>query len=222
MAKNEETLPMEMKIAWRYQSMPTVSSGDNNSADPFDYGNHISEETLVCATIDFADFDTCYEVLQRNSSPSTVTRLILYNLGSPMSNLKLSSIPKFIYDLKSICRKLPNVSCLITMPMHLILSSPVAHIRNRIHTIVDCVIQLIAFTENSKTPYTEYSGLFNILKLPTINSLNYYFVPETFDIGYQLKRNDRFFIVDKLCLPPDLGETPSRTTCSTVNKKLEF
>lgn len=220
--KKESNRFDEMKIAFRYQSLPVL---DNNSnAEQFDFGSHVSEQTLNDANIEFSDHNSCLNYIKSLPiNDKNVTRIVIEGLGSPLSPLQIESLPKFVFDLKSLVRKLPNVLCLITFCSQIINESNYSYVRNRIHNIVDCVIQLVSFNELTQTPYTEYNGLFNIIKLPKLNSLNYYSTPETLDLGFQLKNNSRFLVIDKLCLPPDLAENVSRTTgCAQHNKSLDF
>jgi elongator complex protein 4 len=221
--KKESNSGDDMKIAFRYQSLPVLSA-NNTTAEQFDFGSHISEQTLNSANIQFCAHNSCLNYIKSlPTNEKTVTRVIIEGLGSPLSPIDIESLPKFVFELKSLIRKLPNVLCLITFSAQIINSSNFSYVRSRIHNTVDCVIQLIAFDELTQTPYTEYKGLLNVIKLPKLNSFNYYSIPETLDFGFQLKNNSRFFVVDKLCLPPDLSETVSRTTgCATNQKILDF
>lgn len=216
----------DIRIAWRYKSQPLM---DNNllNGQHFDFGSHISEESLSSAEIEFCSHDSCLEIIKslKPKDNKIVTRILIDGLGSPLSPKPLESLSKFVYDLKSFIRKLPNILCLITFNAQLVVLSNYSCVRSRVHNIADCVIQLIGLDESSQTPYTEYNGFFNVLKLAKLNSFNHYLNPESLDFGFQLKNNNRFLIIDKLCLPPDLSETVSRTTgCATSagNKNLEF
>ncbi|CAG2103114.1 unnamed protein product [Medioppia subpectinata] len=215
----------DLKIAWRYRGQ--TSGANRTDGKDFDFNSHISEETLTSADIVFCTHDMCLEVIRalNQNDNKTVVRVLIDGLGSALSPISVDSLPKYVYELKSLIRKVPNIVCLATFSPQLVLLSKYSYARSRVHNVVDCVIQLIGFDEWTQTPYTEYNGLFNVLKLPKLNSFNYYNTPETLDLGFQLKNHNRFLVVDKLSLPPDLSETVSRTTgCSTAhnNTQLDF
>jgi len=217
----------DLKIAWRYKGQAVGDNPYSTSAQHFDLSSHISAETLNSADIVFCTHNTCLDAIRSlgSNGGQTVIRIFIDGLGSALSPISVESLPKFVYDLKSLVRKVANSVCLTTFSAQLVLLSRNACVRSRVHNVVDCVIQLIGFDECTQTPYTEYNGLLNVLKLPKLNSFNYYMTPETLDYGFQLKNHNRFLIVDKLSLPPDLSETVSRTTgCATGahNTKLDF
>lgn len=217
---SNELMSNDMKIAWRYKSLAAASS---EASEQFDFGVYVDEETLNQANINFVNHDALIKFNFDYDPNKCLTRIVVQDLGSPLSPISIESIPMFIYNLKSFVRRNPNVVCLVTFSSQMIQSSNFAFVCSRIYNNVDCAIKLIPFDESTQTPYKEYDGLVNILKLPKLNSLNYYFVPETFDLGFKLKKHSRFLIVDKLCLPPDLSETVSRTTtCHTLNKNFDF
>ena len=168
------------------------------------------------------DQNTIFERIKSIANGKNVTKIVIEGLESPLSGFLLNNLVLFVYKLKSLIRSLPNVVCLLSLSSQLILTSDVSFFRSRIQNLVDIVIELVSFDNKTQTPYTEYNGLVNILKLPKINSLNYYLIPETLDLGLKLKKNSRILEIEKLSLPPDLSETVSRTTCSTVNKDLDF
>lgn len=214
-----------MRIAWRYKSQPSVDTLFANECH-FDFGLHIDEQSLNASDIHFCTHDKCIEniVSSVEDHSKSVVRVLIDGLGSPLSPIGVKSLPQFIIKLKSLTRKLANIVCLVTINSQLVVVSNHSYVRSRVHNIADGVIRVIAFDQKTVTPYTEYEGLFNLIKLPKLNSFNYYSAPETLDLGFQLKNNSRFLIVDKLCLPPDLSDTVSRTTGSagSHNKSLDF
>ena len=224
--KRMDTNSDEMRIAWRYKSQPLVDTVWTNDRH-FDFGAHIDQQSLTSSDIHFLTHDICLENIQslaKNNS-NNVTRVLIDGLGSPLSPFPVKLLPEFLLKLKCLVRKLPNVLCLITLNSQLVVLSNHSYVRSRVHNIADGVIKLTAFDQKTVTPYTEYNGLFNLIKLTKLNSMNFYSVPETLDLGFQLKNLSRYLIVDKLCLPPDLSETVSRTTSSASkahNKSLEF
>ncbi len=59
----------------------------------------------------------------------------------------------------------------------------------------------------SRLANTQYDGLFRLLKLPRLNSMNACNTPETLDLAFYVKR--KRLIVEQLHLPPDIGEVES-------------
>lgn len=197
----------------------------------FDLSSHLTESALNSADIEFCSHNSCLDLIScfKQKDSQSVTRILIEGLGSPLSPITIDCLTQFLYKLKSLVRKIPNVLCLITFSAQLTLQSNTPQVRSRVHNIVDGVIQLIGFDERTVTPYTEYEGLFNIIKLPKLNTFNNYSTLETLDLGFQLKNKTRFLTVDKLCLPPDLSDDVSRTTgCGSHStsgpspKNLEF
>ena len=64
--------------------------------------------------------------------------------------------------------------------------------------------------------FPDYHGLFQIVKLPRLNSLTR-FAPSTFDLAFKLRR--KRFTVEKLHLPPDLAETAEREQDESARSK---
>lgn len=220
----------DMRIAWRYNSLPKVNSEQStvNIGHNFDLTKQIDENTLqsadttvwdgtnVCESKIFSN-GKYFELLQTLTSktktfPDTknVCRICLTSLGSPIwydENFETDFV-RFLTILKSIVRSTTSV-CLITVPGHLIqlLNETFIH---RIRNLVDYSIQLESFAGSEKATnpvFKEYHGLLNIRKQSALNSLST-FTPETTDLAFKLRR--RKFIVEKLHLPPELQESEQR------------
>jgi len=92
--------------------------------------------------------------------------------------------------------------------------------------MADAVFELDAFEGDPRSKmYPDFEGLFLLHKLPRVNSLNVAKRIETLDIGFQLKKNSRYFEVDKLFLPPEDEEAPSRAnapSCSSSSSNIDF
>lgn len=76
--------------------------------------------------------------------------------------------------------------------------------------------------EGTSDAYPQFDGLFRVHKLAKVNSMSIAKQVETLDLGYQMKKNNRFIEIDKLSLPPDLSDTVSRSTCSSSVKIPDF
>lgn len=225
-----------------------------NIDNAFDFGHHLDTgangqkiEALKekITIIQLRDFGDNYLPLVSEkitsltaASKSSLTRVLILGLSSPCSifdQQPLSSICQFVFALKSLSRKLGLISIVIDSCHELANCDPQpsTSIVFRLRSVMDSVVSIAAFNDEQKaaTQYKEFDGLVTIRKLPKINSLNYHWnLPETMDLGFQLKRHGRFLIIDKLSLPPDLSETVARSSaptasgCNTMlsNKNLDF
>ncbi|XP_058835669.1 elongator complex protein 4 [Topomyia yanbarensis] len=137
-------------------------------------------------------------------------RICINSLGSPLwydQNFFPDAI-KFLTILKSIVRNTLSC-CLITLPAHLF-----RHLENsqqyaRLIDQTDYCVALESFAGSDKETnpaFKEYHGLLDIVKLSALNSLAA-FTPETRDLAFKLRR--RKFVIEKLHLPPELGDDSS-------------
>ena len=108
---------------------------------------------------------------------------------------------QFLFNLRALTRSLP-VTCLLSYPTYYHSELDL----NRIRHLSDVVYRLECFQSSDKkvSPlFSDYHGLFHLVKLPKINSLQS-FIPETLNFGFKAKK--RKFVIEKLHLPPELGE----------------
>ena len=71
---------------------------------------------------------------------------------------------------------------------------------------------LLGSAKETNPAFQEYHGLFHVKRLPRLNSIS---CPkfDSSSLGFKLQR--KRFSIEKLHLPPELGETPSRSTSAT-------
>lgn len=210
-----------LKIAWRYQNMPSQENSGHNS-EQFDFGLPLSQEEIDRKQLDtnLVRVVKLDEVLSKVASPElskSTCRVVVKNLTSPSLSINEHHLQTFVARLKSTLRNKSNCAAFLTIDPRTISSCT----RHRLHNLADCVMQLKAFGA-SNTSYPDYDGTLVLHKLAKINSLSNAKKLETSDLGFMTKRNNRHLVFDKLCLPPELGDAPSRTTCSTTNKALDF
>ena len=124
---------------------------------------------------------------------------------------------QLIFRLKSLTRKLTTSVVLMTWNPQLVDRK----VRREVHNMADAVFQLEAFARASAA-YPDFDGLFKVHKLPKLNAQSVGKTIQTLDLGFQMKKHNRFIEIDKLCLPPDLSETVSRSTCAPNSKSLHF
>lgn len=215
-----------MKIAFRYSDLPSQERNLSKDEEQVDFGTTITEQEiernhLRADLIEPIQLKNLLNRLKQLTTKEPVSGLKTMVIVEDISKLLLTSteddITSLIFSLKSYSRTVPNCVVVISVN-HRVLNSST---RNRLRNISDGVLQFDVFEEATKT-YPDFEGVLNVHKLPKINTLNYAKKIETLDLGFQMKRNNRYLVVDKLCLPPELGDTPSRTSCNTTNKKLDF
>jgi hypothetical protein len=214
-----------MKIAFRYSDVPLQDRTLAKDEEQVDYGTTITEQEVERLKLrtDLIETVALVGLLDKlKNLPSQVvvdctkTRIVIENFEELLVSTSDIDLPIILYELKSISR---NLNCVVIISINYRALN--ARTRSRLQNMSDCVFQFDAFEENNKT-YPDYEGVLNVQKLPKVNTLNYVKKVDTLDLGFQMKRNNRYLVVDKLCLPPELGDTPSRTSCNTTNKKLDF
>ncbi|KAH9395575.1 Elongator subunit elp4 [Tyrophagus putrescentiae] len=263
----------QMKIAFHYRNLPTRfaahQEGEDGSAVKLDFGSPLEHGAFVqSADIEFGDHSEMIERLHHlvklnqnntaaaatnseSSSNSTTTtskviRILVDELGSPLSPLSVEALPRTLHRLKVLLRQLPNAVCLVTLTSSSsdrstdlnIISSSSSNLtsidllnsiapgtRERLHSHADSVVRLISFPEDdesedvlnekssAKNPYAaDYVGFLHLLRLPRLNS----FAPYN---AASLEATERYLAIEKLALPPDLGETVSRFTSSKTSSE---
>ena len=157
-------------------------------------------------------------------------RICINSLGSPLwySETFHTDLLKFLVQLKSIVKYNENIVCFITMPLHLI-NLVDDQLAFKIRKLVDVNVILESFDNVDKQTnavFKQYHGLLHIKKLQTIHAHQSH-KPESFDLAFKLKSHR--FVIEKLHLPPELGdsdksERPSMS-CATSgggSKSLDF
>lgn len=148
------------------------------------------------------------------SNPSNITRIALHNIGSLFwaadnSQASFQEVLLFLYQIRALTRAHPT-SCLLTIPYYMFSAEQL----EMLHYMADAVFRLESFQgrdyEVTANPlYSDYHGLFNLVKLPRMNSICF-FIPETVSFGFKARR--KRFLIEKLHLPPDITEdTPGNT-----------
>ena len=136
-----------------------------------------------------------------------VIRIALQHLGSmawtDTGSEGSKQFLQFLYQVRALTRSYP-ITFLLSYP-------PYNHSQldlHRIRHLSDAVYRLECLQSSEKevsSLFSEYHGLFHLVKLPKINSLQS-FIPETLNFGFKAKR--KRFMIEKLHLPPELGEDP--------------
>jgi elongator complex protein 4 len=177
-------------------------------------------------------FDMIIEDLRKISTenPDNLLRVCISSLGSPVwySETFQKDVLKFLAQLKSIVRYNENIVCLITLPLHLI-NLMDDQLIFMIRRFVDVNINLESFDNVEKQTnevFKQYHGIVHIKKLQTICAHQSH-KPESFDLAFKLKSHR--FVIEKLHLPPELGDSDSTErpsmSCATTgggNKALDF
>ena len=222
-----------MKIAFRYENLPSrflkdVDAEDFTSNQKFDYGTYLDQSLIDKSNIEFYSHSDILRVLYEKTKTKltdnkSVCRILIDELGSPLSPISTVSLPSLIHHIKVLMRRLANSVCLATLvstDIYDVSNDLLETVRDQIHFDVDSVVRFIAFDmeHDSDNPYsTDYQGLLHLLRFPRLNSFEPYNSSlDTTEFGLKLLKGKRYLTVDKLALPPDLGETVNRFT-SSVN-----
>lgn len=168
--------------------------------------------------INAGQFSTTDKPEKRN-----VLRIAIHSLGSPLwgenGGLKANedydpSLPRFLLGLRAVLRT-AFAACMLTVPSHLFCDKV---FEKRVANMCDTVVQIDSFvgSDKEKNPvYKEYHGLFNIIKLPSLNTLVCN-MPESLDLAFKLRRKK--LMIEKLHLPPELSDTANRSQEDPVIK----
>lgn len=248
-ATKEEKQPEpddNLRIAFRYQALPKLDSiqrAGSHSQMSYDLNKkyptekikersnikYFSFQDYQARKNDKSAFDIIIEDLQilAQNSKENLIRVCLSSIGSPLwysSNFS-SDILKFLAQLKSITRY-NNVTCFLTMPLHLInvIDDQLIY---KIRKLIDANVNLESFDNVDKQTnavFKQYHGLLHVKKLQTLTALQSH-KPEAFDLAFKLKLHR--FVIEKLHLPPELQESDSSNelsmSCSSGgNKSLDF
>lgn len=240
----------DLRIAFRYQALPKIDSVQRGSqfGTSYDLSKKIDPETLAnfknANLLSFSDylerrdahsqsmFDMIIEDVRRIASENkdNLLRVCINSLGSPVwySETFREDVLRFLAQLKSLVRYNENVVCLVTSPLHLI-SLIDEQLVFRMRKLVDSNVNLESFDNVDKKTnevFKQYHGLLHVKKLQTITAHQSH-KPESFDLAFKLRSHR--FVIEKLHLPPELGDAESSSapsmSCATTaggNKALDF
>lgn len=212
----------KMKIAFRYSNIPSRFD-PNIEQKRFDFGQYIDTNLLNKSSIKFYDHSELIPILKEKcheQKSDKVCRIFIDQLGSPYSSNEINQLPRIMYQLKSIMRRLTKSVSIITIvtasDLHYDLIDDHS-IRQKLYFTSDSAIRFTTFADDDESnPYRQdYVGLVQLLRLPQLNSLAPY-NPNlvTIEYGIKLHQTKRFLSIEPLALPPDLGETVNRFTSS--------
>ena len=179
---------------------------DNITIHPISKVTEVIEELM-----DNAASLTALQGKISKNGPSSQHLIIIDHLSAMCSNLTSENICAFIYQLKSFARKLNKCVIVVTIQSGWL---PIVTLK-RIRNICDSAIKLEAFDPLKPSVYSDdYKGALHVHKVARISSAKESLVA---NLGFQLKKNNRYFIIEKLFLPPDIGDTPSRVPTKSSN-----
>lgn len=244
-----DTSDNDLRIAFRYQALPKIDSVQrgSNFGNIYDLSKKVEAEKIErnqnLSFFSFADyqdrkkenlrpFEMILEDVRQLAAGNSenLLRICISSLGSPVwySESFRSDVLRFLAQLKSIVRYNENVVCLITTPLHII-NLIDDQLMFKIRRLVDCNINLESFDNVDKKTnevFKQYHGLLYVKKLQTITAHQSH-KPESFDLAFKLKSHR--FVIEKLHLPPELGDSDSHQApsmgCATSgggNKALDF
>lgn len=229
---NQETSKTDLKIAWRYEK----TQGSGRFVDrPSRFGNYYDLSETMDITgelkpnieeIDFSNVisdEKCTSLLEKlieliETPSENPTRVLIRRFARPLwGDVCSTDICKFLLKLRNTIRGKP-VSVVLTIPMHLYDKD--SSIRN----FVDFSIELNVPRKDKKVSgLADYHGCLRIRKCRSPFSLHTP-QPDTADWAFKQRRTK--FVVERMHLPPDLGETASRgkeeSDMVSQKKKIEF
>ena len=226
-----------MKIAFRYETLQQVESEFSTAVKfchSFNLSLKLDYNTFVRDNANFSAISNTSESTARmdysrllqsiretlDTVPNKgVVRIVLQHMGSVIWSdcgaVGSREFLKFLFNLRALTRS-HQITCLLSYP-------PYYHSKldlSRIRYLGDVVYGLECFQSSEKAVsplFSEYHGLFHLVKLPKINSLQS-FIPETLNFGFKAKKIK--FVIEKLHLPPELGED-SKTSTKDKQDKLD-
>ena len=199
--------PSTSEIAWRYASLSPLENTLATSKHSYDFASKLTQEKLRKHGISSESLQAValQDILSGKWDQANACLIVAGANAFPCP----WSLTALLFRLKSLSRR--ATGCTVLATLHSQLESEKT--RQQVHDLADTVLHLQAFRDPSPS-YPDFEGLFLIHKLPRVNSLALSKKIETLDLGFQMKKQHRFFEVDKLSLPPDLSEDASRSTCA--------
>uniref|UniRef100_A0A336KXH4 Elongator complex protein 4 n=1 Tax=Culicoides sonorensis TaxID=179676 RepID=A0A336KXH4_CULSO len=227
----------DMRIAWRYNSLPKVDSVEE-SKGTFDHFFDLSKtlDKSIIEKIEITNWDginsescsnntnlvknrymndclkTLYKTAQQYKSDKSakLLRIVINSFGSPYwySDTFNTDLIKFLYTLKSIVRCTTSI-CMISIPTHL-LKYVDPDLVTRIRSCVDYAVELESFAGSDKETnpiFKDYHGLLYVRRIRAVNSPAAY-QPKIKDLAFKLRRKK--FVIEKLHLPPELQDSDQR------------
>ena len=152
--------------------------------------------------------------------PSKVLRIGVSSLGEIGWGKRedvSDHLSTFLLGLRALLRSSLSVA-VISLPSHLHTSNLISE---RLALCSDFVVELESFDETEakvNTAYKDYHGLVRVLKLPSLGTLCPPPHLSTLSGELVFKSRRTQFVIEKFCLPPDLGEKVSRDTKASATK----
>lgn len=208
----------KIEIAWRYSQRGISSPSDVvRKTSQVDFGlswnkmnpdKKASVQLLNVSPDDyvediFSGIDKSLALL-RASNPSNNIVVILKDLLHPLSPMvdNNANLLRFLYHLKCLTRSTDN--CVVILTYDIAMCNNHNEIKNHIYNLADSVVSFYSYEtdENNLTGYKDINGTSTYFKVPKINSYGFHFQRDLSDWGYRLTKNNRYFVLDELSLPP--------------------
>lgn len=203
--------------------MPSLHSSLNESN--IDFGRQINEheisENNFCMDkirlVPLEDVlnDPLVSLTPAKSASSCPHVIIIANI-KPELTCQRNNLAKVFYGLKCLSRTLTKTVIILTYQPNYY--TPL--IRNRIRHISDTTIQIDAFDPEKGLIYDEnFKAILYVHKISRLLSSSSG-SNNLVEMGIKMEKNDRFFCIQELFIPPDIGDNPSRQKASIVNDDL--
>lgn len=204
-----------IKIAWRYATMNQTPSNLDPSTDQIDFGNSLDkpdDSRLIVINLSnytpssfLTTLNEAVEKLKKINVKSI--RIIIQDVLHPFSPLgRVQQFIKLLYLLRALSRSLPKGVVIVNLDTDLCYKYEIH--RNHIYNMADGVATFFSYEtgQNVVTGYKNFDGTMDYPKVPKINSYGFHFQRELSDWGYRFTKNQRYFVVDELSLPPSKGD----------------
>lgn len=229
----------QIKIAWRYANKHVSPSDSLDKMNQIDFGlsfakemNSTSTGSLISMKIEHAfsmkDFllDLEQKIKEFKSKDKGLpVNIIVKNLVHPFSPIRgpnqKTMLVNLLYSLRCIARKLERGAILISYDCSQCENH--SEIKQYLYNIADTVISCHSYEtgQNIMAGYKNIDGTLQYLKVPKVNSFGFHFQQDLSDWGYRVTKNNRFFVIDELSLPPcdsETEDTAKKQTAAELTK----
>ena len=218
------TSSAKIKIAWRYSQRGTSSPTDSSQLmSQVDFGLSLKKETLdkhsgvdSLGQIDIINVkadDELSDIVKKmvdmtekskSSNSDNVTIVLIKDILHPFSPVvdEQDLLMNYIYSFRCLARTLDNT--VISLSYDIDMCPEHDSIKEKIYNLADSVLRFHSYEtdENEMTGYKDIDGAIDYIKVPKVNSYGFFFQRELSDWGYRITKNNRYFVIDELSLPP--------------------
>lgn len=215
-----------IKIAWRYTAQGSSPSTGSFKENQNDFGLCLSKHTdieltnlhIINIKNETFSFKTLIDQLASmtsNLANSKSVNIILANLLHPFSPIygDPQKLLFLLYAMRAFARTIERGMVMTVYDTEMCQNH--SSIKNLIYNTADAVVSFYTFADSQSRllGYKDTDGTVDYIKVPKLNTFSHHFQRELSDWGYRTTKNNKYFVIDKLSLPPcDSGAQEDRTT----------